>query len=251
MSHVTMQHEADHGRRLGAIVGVGLVHAILIVGFAFSRQDPPAEPIVPPSFDVLMMRLVPPARPVADEPSAGGAPATASRVHRSFDPPTERVELMAPLVQAPLAALEAGLAPVPAVEHGMGQGGEGTGAGDGVGEALGSGSGRGTGPVLVRGPRGVVMTANVSPASLAALPGSYAVLQCYIRVGRDRLEDCRVKVEHPADSGVGRAALQKAEEFRYRPPSRIGRSRDRFRQTIAVAFPAPPAGLSGAEGGRH
>src|SRR5690606_6766444 len=108
---------------------------------------------------------------------------------------------------ATVPALEVGLAAVPTVEPGMGLGGDGTGQGEGAGEGDGADAGRGTGPVLLSGPKEAVMTANVSAASLRTLPGSYAVLQCYIRVGRDRLEDCRVKEEHPSGEGVGRAAI--------------------------------------------
>lgn len=248
---VATHHGSDPRRRLGAVVGVGLIHAVLIAGFGLSRQDFPLEPVTPPVFDILMMRLQPPPPQGTDAQPRGGAPATASRIHRPPDAPTETAELSAPLVQAPLPALEVGLAAVPTIEPGMGRGGEGTGTGEGVGVGDGAGSGRGAGPVLVSGPRGAVMSANVSASSLTSLPGPYAVLQCYIRVGRDRLEDCRVKDEHPSGAGVGAAALRKAEEFRYRPPLGVGRFNRRHRQTIAVAFPAPQPMLASGDGGRH
>lgn len=243
-----MQNGPDDTRRLAAVVGVGLIHVALIAAFALGRRELPSEVFQPPPFDILMMRLPPTARPV-DTQAGGGAPATASRVHRALDPPVEKVEAPAPFVQAPLPALEVGLAPVSTIEPGMGRGGGGTGEGEGLGEGDGAGAGRGTGPVLVSGPKEAVMTANVSAASLRTLPGSYAVLQCYIRVGRDRLEDCRVKEEHPSGEGVGRAALRKAEEFRYRAPSRIGRFSGRHRQVIAVAFPPVTPPVGGDDGG--
>lgn len=245
---VAAVHGLEDRRRLAAVVGVGLVHVALIAAFALGRRDLPLEAFQPPPFDILMMRLPPIASPV-DPQAGGGAPATASRVHRALDPPVEKVEAPAPLVQAPLPALEVGLAAVPTIEPGMGLGGDGTGEGEGLGEGNGAGAGRGTGPVLVSGPKEAVMTANVSAASLRTLPGSYAVLQCYIRVGRDSLEDCRVKDEYPSGEGVGRAALRKAEEFRYRAPSRIGRFSGRHRQVIAVAFP-PVEPSVGGDGGR-
>ena len=245
---VEAQNGSDDRRRLIAVIGVGLIHVALIAVFALDRRDLPSETFQPPAFDILMMRLSPTA-PSVDKEAGGGAPAAASRVHRAVHPPVEKVEAPAPLVQAQLPTLEVGLAAVPTIEPGMGRGGDGTGQGDGVGEGDGACAGRGTGPVLLSGPKGAVMTANVSSASLAALPGSYAVLQCYIRVGRDRLEDCRVQDEHPAGEGVGRAAIQRAGEFRYKAPSRIGRFGGRHRQVIAVAFPPvqPPAG--GGDGG--
>jgi len=243
-----MQNGSDDRRRLAAVVGVGMIHVALIAAFALGRRDLPSEVFQPPAFDILMMRL-PSTTPPIDTQAGGGALATASRIHRALDPPVEKVEALAPLVQAPLPALEVGLAAVPTVEPGMGLGGDGTGQGEGAGEGDGAGAGRGTGPVLLSGPKEAVMTANVSAASLRTLPGSYAVLQCYIRVGRDRLEGCRVKEEHPSGEGVGRAAILKAQEFQYRAPSRIGRFSGRHRQVIAVAFPpaAPPVG--GGDGG--
>lgn len=243
-----MQNGSDDGRRLAAVVGVGLIHVALIAAFALGRRDLPPEVFQPPAFDILMMRLPPTPAPV-DTQAGGGAPATASRVRRAFDPPVEKVEAPAPLVQGPLPALEVGLAAVPTIEPGMGLGGLGTGQGEGVGEGDGAGAGRGTGPILVSGPKGATMTANVSAASLRGLPGSYAVLQCYIRVGRDRLEDCRVREEHPSGEGVGRAAILKAEEFRYRAPSRIGRFSGRHRQVIAVGFPPVQPPVGGDDGG--
>ena len=243
-----MQNGSDDRRRLAAVVGVGMIHVALIAAFALGRRDLPSEAFQPPPFDILMMRLPPTPSPI-DTQAGGGAPATASRIHRAFDPPVEKVEALAPLVQAPLAALEVGVAAVPTVEPGMGLGGDGTGQGEGAGEGDGAGAGRGTGPVLVSGPKDAVITANVSAASLRTLPGSYAVLQCYIRVGRDRLEGCRVKEEHPSGEGVGRAALRKAEEFRYRAPSRVGRFSGRHRQVIAVAFPPATPPVGGGDGG--
>lgn len=243
-----MQNGSDDRRRLAAVVGVGLIHVALIAAFALGRRDLPSEAFQSPAFDILMMRLPPTAAPVETQ-AGGGAPEKASRVHRALDPPMEKVEALAPLVQAPLPALEVGLAAVPTIEPGMGRGGDGTGEGEGVGEGDGAGAGRGTGPVLVSGPKGAVMTANVSEGSLRALPGSYAVLQCYIQVGGDRLEGCRVKDEHPSGEGVGRAALRKAAEFRYRAASRIGRFGGRHRQVIAVAFPPEQPPIGGDNGG--
>lgn len=100
-----MQNGPYDRRRLAAVVGVGLIHAALIAAFALGRRDLPLEAFQPPPFDILMMRLPPTPSPFGSQ-AGGGAPATASRVHRAFDPPVEKVEAPAPLVQAPLPALE-------------------------------------------------------------------------------------------------------------------------------------------------
>lgn len=243
----------DRRRRLALTSAVALAHAAMIAALVIARPDFPPDSVMPPVFDVLMMRAPPPGDGVEEDRAGGGAPAAASRVHPVPAPPPDPVELIAPPIPTPVPELAIGPAIVPSVAPASGHGGEGSGKGQGTGagDGPGSGSGRGAGPVLISGPRGAVMTANVSGASLAALPGPYAVLQCYIRVGRDRLEDCRVKHEHPAGSGVGAAALRKSEEFRYRAPTRVGRSRDRYRQTIAVGFPAPPTDPADVAGGRH
>lgn len=253
--HMAVRHDGasgtDRGQRLALTSGVALAHVVLIAALVIARPEFPPDTMAPPVFDVLMIRSPPPGDGAEEDRSGGGAPAATSRIHTAPAPPPERVELIAPPVAAPLPELAIGPAIVPNVAPVAGLGGDGTGRGQGTGAGDGSGSGRGAGPVLVSGPRGAVMTANVSATSLAALPGPYAVLQCYIRVGRDRLEGCRVQHEYPAGAGVGAAALKKSEEFRYRPPTRVGRSRDRYRQTIAVGFPALPADPAAAEGGRH
>lgn len=249
---VTQWSGTEPRRRLGAVVAVSLAHVALIAAFALSRQALPPEPVFAPVFDVFMARIPPPSPPVGDDrASGGGAPAAASRVHRATEPPVERTELPAPLVQAPLPELVVGLAALPSIEPALGRGGEGEGEGAGVGKGDGGGSGQGAGPVLISGPRGAVMTANVSPAAMNASPGPYAVLECYIRAGRDRLEGCRVKAERPAGAGVGQAALRKAEEFRYRPPRRLGPFGGRHRQTVGIAFPPPAPASAAQDGGRH
>lgn len=244
-------HGREPRRRLGAIIAVSLVHVGLIAAFAVARQSPPREPVFLPVFEIFMTRSAPPAAPEAPQEIGGGAPAAASRIHRAKTPPVERTELPAPPVAAPLAEIMIGLAPVSANEPAAMQGGgEGEGAGTGVGKGNGAGGGGGAGPVLIRGPQGAVMTANVSSAAMRALPGPYAVLECHIRTGSDRLEGCRIKEERPAGAGIGQAALGKAAEFRYRPPSRLGRFSGRHRQTVAIAFP-PPEPSSSSTGGRH
>lgn len=224
-------------RRLGVIALVSVAHLALIIAFAMNRAEQAGEPLVQPVFDILMIRHPPPAAAI-DRDAGGEGSAAPSRVHTPPDPNVEHAELPAPQALAPLPTLEIGQAVVPSIDAGLGLGDSGNGRGLGEGLGDGAGQGRGTGPVLISGPSGATVTADVAAGSLAALPGPYAVMQCYIRTGRDRLEDCRVREEHPVGKGVGRAALRKAEEFRYRPPSRLGRFSGRHRQVIAVAFPS-------------
>lgn len=127
-------------------------------------------------------------------------------------------------------------------------GGTGTGRGPGVGSGSSPGRGDSSGLVLIRGPVGATITRDVSPVSLAALPGQYAVLRCYVMLNGE-VSSCRVLRESPTGGGVGRAAVAKAEDFRFRPPNRVGRT-SRYPVTLAIAFPAPdvadtPSGVDG------
>lgn len=229
---------SDDQRRFGVIALVSVAHLALIVAFAMNRFEKADEPLAQPVFDILMMRPHPTPPPASDLDSGEEGRAAPSRIHTQPDPDIERAEVAAPQALAPLPALEIGQAVVTSIEAGMGLDDSGAGRGLGEGDGYGSGPGRGAGPVLISGPRGATLTADVGVSSLAALPGAYAVMHCYIRAGRDRLEDCRVREEYPVGKGVGRAALREAEEFRYQPPDRLGRFGGRHRQVIAVAFPS-------------
>ena len=235
-------------RRLTAMAGVSLVHVSLLLGLALAPRDAPIDSLPQPVMDVLMMRVQRVTPPETATHAGGGGAAAASRIHA---PPTLPVdpELPAPIAQAPVPELVVGLAPLADMAPGLGLGGEGAGTGAGNGEGAGDGQGRGAGPVLVRGPQGAIMSANASESELAASGRPYAVLQCYIRAGSERLENCRVTSEHPAGAGIGRSALGKAQEFRYKPPERMGRFGGRHRQTVAIAFPPDAAATS--SGGRH
>lgn len=237
-------------RRLATTAGVSLIHVVLVLGVALAPRDAPIDSLPQPVIDVLMMRAPRVAPPQSVTESGGGAPAAASRVHA---PPTPSVivpEAPAPIVQAPEPELVVGVASVADPAPGLGLGGEGAGTGSGLGDGAGDGRGRGGGPVLVSGPQGAIMSANASASVLTASGRPYAVLHCYIRVGRERLEGCRVAREYPAGAGVGRSALLKAQEFRYKPPARSGRFGGRHRQTVAIAFP-PEAAAATTPGGRH
>lgn len=240
---------AGDQRRLGVVALVSVAHLALIIAFAMNRLEAAEEPLAQPVFDVLMMRRPRTASTATGLEAGGEGRATPSRIHVQPDPEVERAELAAPQALAPLPALEIGQAVAPSIDAGMGLGDSGEGRGLGEGDGNGSGLGRGAGPVLISGPQGAVMTTDVAASSLAALPGAYAIMQCYIRAGRDRLEDCRVKEEHPVGRGVGQAALRKAAEFRYQPPSRLGRFGGRHRQMIAVAF--PPAAVEAEAAGER
>ena len=98
--------------------------------------------------------------------------------------------------------------------------------------------GAGHGAVLVRGPRGALITSNPSSATLAGIEGPFALLDCWLSSGDPRLQSCRVRFERPVGQGVGAEALKRSEEFYYRPPERVGRTTRRVRQVVVIALPA-------------
>jgi protein TonB len=237
-----MHFRSMDGRRLTAMAGVSLVHVILLLGLTLAPRDAPINSLPQPVIDVLMMRPQRVTPPEAVTHAGGGGAAAASRIHAPPALPVD-LELPTPIAQAPVPELVVGLAPLADLVPGLGSGGEGTGTGAGNGE------GAGDGPVLVQGPQGAIISSNASESALAASGRPYAVLQCYIRAGSERLENCRVTSEHPTGVGIGRSALGKAQEFRYKPPGRMGRFGGRHRQTVAIAF--PPEAAAASPGGRH
>ena len=230
--------DVDERTRGALLLAVAALHLVIAVGLTLLRP----EVRFPPTFQLPPMDLILASPASAAPPEGatsrdeGGAPAAPARIHRPPVSPPEQIELPAPEVLAPVPEIVVGVAPV-LDAPGWGRGGAGDGAGTGIGRGDGTGQGRGAGPQLIHGPAGAVMTANVDPSELARLPGPYAVLHCYVHSGDPRLRNCRVTRESPAQSGVGEAARAKAAEFRYRPPTRVGRTPRRERQIVAIAFP--------------
>lgn len=253
-------------RRATLFLLVALVHLLLLYWLAMVRAASPAGlPDLPP-LEVQLFRAGgggAPAQAAEDAPTTPRASLGASALHTPPDPAPWPETLAAPPVPAPpepLVTFAAGpelAPPVPGLvttsagtagAEGGAAGGSGNGRGGGVGsgDGPGAGSGRGgSGAVLIRGPAGATITRDVSPASLASLPGPFAVLRCEIRLNQ-KLDRCRVLREHPEGSGAGQAALARAEEFRFRPPARAGRFRDRHRVTVGIALPPPADGSAGS-----
>lgn len=244
-------------KRAGIVVLVLLLHLLLLYLMALSRGVSLPQPPPFPAIDVVLFR-----------PGGGGSPATAqtaaartddvrspsASVHvptkvlpwpETLDAPPEPAEpnllvgAGSSLVFAPSPTETVDASAAPATGASAGTGGAGGGVGGGVGTGVGSGSGPGRGGnggvVLIRAPAGASISRDVSPAALAALPGAYGVLRCQIRLNQ-RLDRCQILREYP--QGAGKIALERSKEFRFRPPTRIGRFRDRHRITVAVAFPA-------------
>lgn len=249
-------------KRVGIFLLVALLHLLLLYWLAMMRAaSPPQAPFLPP-FEV---QLFPPGGGGSPARNAEAAPVTpavssaSSALHVPPRPAPWPDTLPAPAEPAPpepVIAFGPTAEPAPslpadpvqpsaeasdgagAADGGLG-GGRGGGVGSGQGAGVGPGrGGRGSGAVLIRGPAGATISRDVSPAALSSLPGSYAVLRCEIRLNQ-RLDRCRVLREHPASSGAGQIALARAAEFRFRPPFRGGRFRDRQRITVAIALPPP------------
>lgn len=260
MIHDHQPPRIEPSTRAGIFLLVVLLHLLLLYWLAMIRAAPlPDAPLFPP-FEV---QLFPPggggspardaeASPtppeVSSAPSAVHVPPVTAPWPDTVPAPPEPApqdtaigfgatadDILALSVETTRTANDAQEG-VGDAEGGLG-GGQGGGAGSGQGSGDGAGrGGRGSGAVLIRGPAGASISQNVSPQALAALPGSYAVLRCQIRLTQ-RLEQCRVRREYPQGSGVGQAALARAAEFRFRPPRTGSRFRDRHRITIAIAFP--------------
>lgn len=251
----------EPSKRAAIVVFVVILHLALLWWLALMRGADPAPPSFLPIMDIQLFRsggsgaeAEAEPRTRVDTPSAPSSIHVPDEILRWPDTPPTPPE---PSPQALL--IGAGDAPAPltmvqptettAAEGGGTGGVDGAGAGSGSGDGVGSGSGRGgaTGAVLIRAPRGATISRNISPEALAALPGSWAVLRCQIRL-TGRLDSCRVLAEHPAGSGVRQRALDHVSEFRFRPPTRVGRARDRTRITVAIAFP-PESGDPNAQPG--
>lgn len=213
--------------QFGLLMALGLVPSVAQIELA---QTP---------VDVVLVRpepVVPPVRAVQSvSSSGGGAPAAPSRVRQ---PPinTEReVELVAPVVPAPVQPLTLGLATEadPAPAKGMGDMGEGRGEGAGDGEGPGRG---GSPPIILRGASRTEVLSVVPPAARRARQAGRASINCIIRLD-ETLGDCRVVSETPSGFGFGEAGLQATRFFRYRPPTTAsGRPVEGQRVTISVMF---------------
>lgn len=240
----------EPSKRAAIFVVVVILHLLLLYWMALMRGASPAQPSFLPIMDIQLFRSGGSGAEAEAEPRARlDAPSAPSSIHTPDETLPWPDTPPAPPEPSPQALLiGAGDSPAPlttaqpteaAAADGGGTGGlHGAGAGSGSGDGVGSGSGRGgaTGAVLIRAPRGATISRNISPDALAALPGSWAVLRCQIRL-TGRLDSCRVLAEQPAGSGVRQRALDHASEFRFRPPTRVGRARDRTRITVAIAFP--------------
>lgn len=236
-------------KRAAIVVLVVILHLLLLYWLALMRGVEPGQPSFLRIMDVQLFRSGGSGAEAEASPTPMDAPSAPSSIDVPDDVQPWRDTPPAPLESLPQTlSLGAGdsLAPLSTVQPaettaaaGGGTGGlHGSGAGSGVGDGVGSGAGRGgsSGAVLIRAPRGAIMSRNVSPQALAALPGSWAVIRCRIRLTQ-RLDGCRVLSEHPAGSGVGQRALERVSEFRFRPPTVVGRNRDGVRITVAIAFP--------------
>lgn len=239
-------------RRAAIVVLVVILHLLLLYWFALMRGVEPGQPSFLPIMDVQLFRSGGSGAEAETSLTPKDAPSATSSIHVP-----DEIRPWPETPPAPLESLEqtlvigAGdaLAPLATVQPaettaaaGGGVGGlHGSGAGSGTGDGVGSGSGRGgsTGAVLIRAPRGAIISRNVSPAALAGLPGSWAVLRCEIQPS-GRYEPCRVLAEHPVGSGVRERALQAAAEVRFRPPTRLGRFRASTWKTMTFHYPPAP-----------
>lgn len=242
--------------RYTAFAIVVLLHLLLLALLALQRAG-----VFPPMLPPIEVQLIPggggggQAAVTTDSPRPRAALPSSVHVPPKPEPypdtlaappepaPQELVPTLSPgtpdAAQSESSAISAG------AHAGAGSGG---GSGNGVGAGNGSGVGAGSGPgrggdqlVLIRGPVGAVISQDVSPGRLAALPGSYAVLRCTV-LPMGVVRNCRVIRESPAGAGVGRAAEARAEEFRFRPMRQLGRSRGQgVVRTFAIAFPPEPA----------
>lgn len=245
--------KTSRASRYSAFAIVILIHLLLLALLALQRAG-----VFPPMLRPIEVQLIPGGgggEPAAAADSAAPRAALPSSLHAPENPQPHPEPLIAPPAPAPqeLAPVLTPGTPDAAAsqaDHALSatgsgaQAGQGGGAGSGIGTGTGdgtgsgSGSGTGSGAVLVRGPAGATITQNVSPQALAALPGSWAVLRCRIRLSQ-RLENCRVLRQHPEGPEVRRAALTRAGEFRFRPPRTARGYRDRTSITIGISFPPP------------
>lgn len=258
------QSGADRRRQATIMVLVALLHLLMLYWFAMMRGRVPAPELTVPAINVTLFDLAGGGGTAARNSEPAAEPARSAAPPSAIHAPPDAVlwpdQLQAPLVSAPQElTVTAGptvvMASIPTVTEEaeqlmadaptgfVGQGG-GTGAGTGNGNGLGQGSGSGPGSgqsrgvVLIRGPAGATISQNVSSQNLASMKGGYGILRCMVQLDQ-RLGTCRVLREHPVGSGMGRAALARSQEFRFRPPYRSGRFTSSHRITVAIAFPPP------------
>lgn len=203
--------------RVAAVIWVAVLH---IGVFVFLNRTPAPGPVavLPPPLNVILADLAPLASdpPMTPETasSQGGAPAAPSRVRPTVTP-DRPPEVVAPPAPAPEPTLTVGAAPDDSGRPGQGRG-QGPGEGDGPG--AGQGEGAGQPPRLLTGPTISQIRALHPRVALMARRGGRGVIACRIRLDT-RLEACRLVEETPPGEGFGRAALQAAPYFRFRPPA--------------------------------
>ncbi|WP_374274375.1 hypothetical protein [Brevundimonas sp.] len=236
---MTATGQADLRTRATTGIAVAGLHGALLLLLLLARTDPPPEI---PDFPPMLVELIAPQPALRMAPTVGGGgkPSAPSRTHTPPEPPLDRIEILAPPVQAAEQPLVVGLSDADPVEPAQGVSGivAGTGAGSGRGSGSGPGSGEGglAGPVLVRGPDGATITERVNRASLNTISQPFATLACKIRQGERRLERCRVVEESPAGSGASKVALEKVGEFEFRSPRGSGRFRRTYDRTVTIVF---------------
>lgn len=229
--------QVEARRRVAIGAAVAGLHVGVLVWLGLSVV-PVLPEVTAKAVDIFLVRPVTRPGPDSDHPvSGGGAPSSASIVHRAPEPRLEAVELTAPVEPALIQPLVMSVEPVirPSDSTGVG-----TGRGDGVGAGEGPGSGGGSAAVLIAAPADSIVTRDVQSVALVREDRAHVVLRCRIRLSQ-RLDGCRVIAEHPRPSGYRREALGRAREFRFRPEARSGRAIDRQPVVVAIAFPAPEA----------
>lgn len=215
------------------VAAVAVAHLGVFAIIARTRPSPPV--ILPPPFDVFLVRPPLPPPPAPDEPAeevGGGAPAAPSRVHAPPNPPPTPPEITSPPTPAPDPPLVVGASPETGPTPGQGQGGEGTGSGGGSGSGIGPGSGA-VRFRLISAPTDAQI-ARLHPGGSGRREAGQARVACRIRLDT-RLDQCRVISESPVGRGFGQAAINAAALYRFQPPSRDGQPYE-GEATVAVFF---------------
>ncbi|WP_122468698.1 hypothetical protein [Brevundimonas lutea] len=234
---MTATGQADLRTRATTGIAVAGLHGALLLLLLLARTDPPPEI---PDFPPMLVELIAPQPALRTAPTVGGGgkPSAPSRTHTPPEPPLDRIEVLAPPVQAVEQPLVVGMSDTDPVQAARGVSGivAGTGAGSGRGSGSGPGTGEGgtEGPTLIRGPKGATIAEKVDRAALrrSALP--YAILDCRIRGGERRFDRCRVMEE--SVPGAGEVALRKAREFVFHSTRGPGRFAPTYDQTIGIEF---------------
>ena len=228
-------------KKAGLIAAVTAAHVGLFAVILLTQPSVRLPPPMPPIEITLIQPEPPPPppeppRPVSPE-AGGGAPAAPSVVHV---PPVVREDppepaFVAPPEPAPEPEPVIGASPIESPQPGLGQGGQGTGTGSGVGAGSGPGSGAGR-AVLVSGPTEAQIRRVQPRTGLGVRRVGRADLRCRIRLN-GQLEGCVIAREFPPGSRLGRAALELAPYFRWRPPTQDGQPLDNSEITVGVEFP--------------